>query len=87
MKKKIPWGVFASLCGILAFYATAIVVICYIIFSQIAATTGQVATLFDSWWQTTLFIFDILMLVGFIGFLVLFILRKKGEKKNENEHI
>lgn len=87
MKKKIPWGVFASLCGIFAFYSTAIVVICYIIFSQIAATTGQVATLFDSWWQTTLFVFDILMIVGFIGFLVLFILRKKGEKKNENEHI
>lgn len=53
-------------------------------FSQIAATTGQTVTLFDSWWQTTLFIFDIFMLVGFIGFLVMFILKKKGAKKNEH---
>ena len=55
------------------------------VFSQeVAATTGQVVTLFDKWWQTALFVFDIFMLAGFIGFLVMFILRKKGTKKNEH---
>lgn len=82
--KKVPWGVLSALCAIFAFYASAIVIICYVIFSQIAATTGQTVTLFDSWWQTTLFIFDIFMLMGFIGFLVMFILKKKGAKKNEH---
>ena len=82
--KKVPWGVLSALCAIFAFYASAIVIICYVIFSQIAATTGQTVTLFDSWWQTTLFIFDIFMLVGFIGFLVMIILKKKAAKKNEH---
>ena len=82
--KKVPWGVLSALCAIFAFYASAIVIICYVIFSQIAATTGQTVTLFDSWWQTTLVIVDIFMLVGFIGFLVMIILKKKAAKKNEH---
>lgn len=82
--KKVPWGVLSALCAIFAFYASAIVIICYVIFSQIAATTGQTVTLFDSWWQTTLFIFDIFMLAGFIEFLVMFVLKKRGAKKNEH---
>lgn len=87
MKKKIPWGVFAGLCGIFAFYLTAIVVVCFVIFKEVAANTGQVATLFDSWWQTLLFILDIVMLVGFVAFITLFIIKKKGEKNESKEAI
>lgn len=81
--KKIPWGIIAGICGIFAFYLTAIVIVCFIVFSEVAATTGQVATLFDSWWQTLLFVLDVLFLLLFIGAMVFFVLKKKASKRGE----
>ena len=63
--KKVPWGVLSALCAIFAFYASAAIIICYVIFSEVAATTGQVVTLFDNWWQTALFVYRILSNVYF----------------------
>lgn len=86
---RVPWGIVASATGILCFYLTVAVFGVNFIFAQVNGQTGQAATIFDTWWQTMIFVFDILFAVLFIGSLTLFILKKVGIKrggtKNEKE--
>lgn len=81
---KVPWGVLAGISGILTFYLIIGVYGAYFVFAQVNAQTGQVATIFDSWWQILLFILAIVFALIFILSLTLFILKKtmisKGEK-------
>lgn len=78
---KIPWGIVASAAGILCFYLTVAVFGVNFIFTQVNGQTGQAATIFDTWWQTMIFVFDIVCIVVFAGSLALFI-RKKIKAKN-----
>ena len=74
---KVSWGVVAGAAGILAFYLTAGVFGIRFIFAQVNGQTGQVATIFDTWWQTLIFALDIVFLVIFAASLALFILKNK----------
>lgn len=83
---KVPWGVIAGIFGIFSFYLTAIVFGVHFVFVQVNGQTGQETTLFDTWWQTLLFILDIVCILLFIGAIVCFIKKKiesKGGKSNE----
>lgn len=46
------------------------------VFAQVNAQTGQVATLFDTWWQTLLFVLAMITAILFVASLVMFILKK-----------
>ncbi len=78
---KIPWGILAGISGILTFYLIIGVYGAYFVFAQVNAQTGQIATIFDSWWQILLFIFAVLFAVIFVLTLTLFILKKIMNKK------
>lgn len=80
-----PWGIAAGATGILAFYLTIAVYGIRFIFAQVNGQTGQVATLFDTWWQTLLFVLDILFLLLFAATLAAFIVRRVLIKKGSSQ--
>lgn len=83
MKKfleKVPWGIFAGASGILCFYLTVAVFGIQFVFAQVNGQTGQAATIFDTWWQTLIFVFDIVCVIIFVSALTLFILKKVSRK-------
>ena len=86
--EKIPCGVVAGACGILCFYFFAAVFGIQYVFAQVNGQTGQVATIFDTWWQTLIFVCAVVTAVLFAVALALFIYKKvamlKGEKKKKS---
>ena len=76
--KKVPCGVISALAGIFAFYDTLAIILLYVIFSAVKAQTTQTATLFDSWYQTLMFIFDIALVTVFVLGLVGYIIKKRN---------
>ncbi len=75
---RVSWGVVAWALGILVFYLTAGVCVAYFVLSQVAAQTSQIVTLFDNWWQTLLFVCDIVCGVGMLGSIALYVCKKIG---------
>lgn len=80
-ESKAPWGTIAGVFGIFCFYLSIAVFGVYFIFAEINGQTGQKATLFDTWWQTALFIADVASAVLFVFFLMLFVKKKANNKK------
>lgn len=76
-----PWGTISGASGIIAFYLTVAVFGIQYIFVQVNGQTGQVATIFDTWWQILLFVLDIVFLILFAVSLVMFILKKANSRK------
>lgn len=85
--KKIPFGFLTGLFAILLFYLTAAVVALYVILNIVAGATGQSVNLFDNWYQTLLFVLDVICVIGFVVCLVFLILKKRGEKEAHVENI
>ena len=83
--KKTPWGIIAGICFIALFYVTAGIVAAYIILNAIAAATNHSIGLFENWWQTLLFVFDLILAIGFVGSLVMYILVHVGVFNKSNE--
>lgn len=83
--KRLPWGIFAGICAIVVFFTTVGTVAAFIVLNGVAAQTNEAATLFDEWWQTALFVADIVFAVGFVASLVMYILRIKSQKEEANE--
>ena len=83
MKKKLPYGFFAGLSGICAFYLTAAIIIVFVILNRIEAETNSSASLFGTWYQTMLFVFDILAVAVTVFFIVMAVI-ERGKKKNRN---
>lgn len=80
--KKIPWGLAAGICAIVVFYLTAGVIVAFMILNSVAAQTNNAATLFDTWWQTLIFVLDIVAAAALAGSVAMFVLGKvKGDKK------
>lgn len=81
--KKIRWGVAAGICAIAVFYLTAGIIVAFVILNAVAAQTNTAATLFDNWWQTLIFVSDIVFVIGLCGSAVMFVLGKlKGGSKD-----
>lgn len=81
--KKMPWGIFAGISAMCAFFLTVAFVAAYIVFGAIAQQTHSDFSMFQNWWQVLIFIADILSVLSLIGFVVLYIIREK-EKRHEN---
>lgn len=74
--QKIPCGVIAGVFGILCFYLFAAVFGIQFIFAQVNGQTGQIATIFDTWWQVLIFVCAIVSAVFFVLSLSMFIYKK-----------
>lgn len=88
--KKIPWGIIAGVCGVIAFYTIFGTVAACIVMNSITSIVDGAAGLFGTWWQSLLFACDVIFGIIFVGALVMFILTKIGmfgkkeESANEN---
>lgn len=56
---KVPYSVLIGAAAIVVFYATLALVLTWAISDGIAAATGGSASIFDTWWQTLIFVADI----------------------------
>ena len=79
-KKKflnLPWGMFFGTFIIMFFYLTFAVIVSWIVTNGIAGATNETTNLFSSWWQTLLFILDVivLLLLIFNSFYSLYIFK------------
>jgi len=86
--KKIPWGIFAGVSGVLVFFTIAGTIGAKIIMNSITSIVEGAAGLFGTWWQSLLFACDIILGVIFIGSLVMYILNKLnvfGKKEDEED--
>lgn len=90
---KIPYGIICGACAMFVFFATAGLIVSYIVFSGIASQTADKVAFLEYSWQTTLFAFDIVFAVLTVASLVLFILKQhkilfasveNGGEENEN---
>ncbi len=87
--KKIPWGIIAGICGVLAFYTLAGTIGALIAMNAITSIVEGAAGLFGTWWQTLLFSCAVIFSILFLCSLVMFILVKVGlfGKKVSKEEI
>ena len=82
--KKMPLGIISGASGIVAFFSIIGIIIAYVISSGIAAQTNKTVTIFETWWQTLLFIVALISIVIAIGTLVLYCLKNSSESKKED---
>lgn len=89
MLKKIPWAIIAGAAAIAVFYATVAVVVLFVVYTGIEGQTNGTASLFGNWYQTLLFVADIIAVIVMAGASVMAVLKKKGKfdekKETENE--
>ena len=84
--KKLPWGIFAGISAMAVFFLTFGFVAIYVVLGAIAAQTNSDFSLFQNWWQTLMFVFDIIFLLILAFSIVMYILRIKASKKGgEND--
>lgn len=83
--KKVPWGIIAGICAIVAFFAVVGTIAAFMVLNSIAGATHTSATLFDEWYQTVLFILSIISVLGLIASTVMWFLRKRGKREVNNE--
>ena len=80
---RVPWGIIAGVCGVIVFYTIIGTIASHSILSSIAAATTDTAGLFDTWYQSLLFVCDIIFGIGFVAGLTLFILSKVRKEDKE----
>ncbi len=62
-------------------YLTVGVIVSYVILEQIAQAINAHATLFGEWYQTLMFILDIVCFIGLVGSVVMFVKTKEKQPK------
>ncbi len=78
--KKFPWGIIASICAQMVLYLTLGVVLVFVVLNKIAQQTNDTTTIFGTWYQTLMFVLDVVFLIGTIFSLFMFIKKKMGGK-------
>ena len=81
MKKKIHWGVLAWVCAEIAFFLTLGIVAAFLVLDGIAGATSGGVTLFTNWWQTVLFVADVLTVAGLVFFAYKYFAGRKRLKE------
>lgn len=79
---KLPWGAFAGILAMIISFMTIAVVALYIVADVLAIEGAETATLFDTWYQTVLFISDVICIVGFVVCLVFSVMKRKNAKSD-----
>lgn len=72
---KLPLGIISGASGIVAFFSIIGIIVAYVISSGIAAQTNNTVTIFETWWQTLLFVIALISVVIAIAALVLYCLK------------
>ena len=83
--KKIPWGILAGVAAMVVFFATAAVVILFVVLNGVAGQTNGSTTIFGTWYQTLIFVIDIIGILAFSGALTIFILKALGKLPEKKE--
>ncbi len=83
--KKVPWGILAGTCMIVAFFAVVGTVGAYIALNAIASLTSATATLFDQWYQVVLFAVDIVSVIGLAFSLTMYAIHAKSKNKGDSQ--
>ena len=81
--RKVPWGVLGGICLIVIFYVTAGIIAAFVVSNAVAGATNRSVGLFGSWWQTLLFILDIVLALACAGSFVMRGLVRRGAKAAE----
>ncbi len=76
--RKCPWGIIMGICAILVFFLTAGVIAVHLIMNGIAAQTNETVPFLGLWYETLMFVFDIVFFLGFAGSLTMYILKLRG---------
>lgn len=85
LMKKIPWGIIAGICGVIVIYTIAGTIAAFYIMNAITSIVEGAAGLFGTWWQSLLFVCDIIFGVLFLAALVMFILTKATKLFNKED--
>lgn len=85
MNKKGHWGFLAGLCGIFVFYLTAAVIVVALILGRIEAETNGTANLFGTWYQTFMFVADLVFLLGMIVCIIMSIVARRRQAESPKE--
>lgn len=83
--KKLPWGLIAGICGVIAFYTIAGTIAADYVLSAIAGATSDGASIFGTWYQRLLFACDIVFGLAFLGALALWIVKLVTRSKDKGE--
>lgn len=90
---KLPYGIICGACAMFVFFATAGLIVSYIVFAGIASQTADKVAFLEYGWQIALFVFDVIFALVAIASLTLYILKKRkivfaeeslGGKENES---
>ncbi len=83
MKRSKLFAFFAGLSGITVFYLTLAVILANVISSRIEAETNGASGIFATWWQTLLFVLDIVFALACAAFIVLAVMTKKKARSEQ----
>lgn len=76
---RLPYGIICGACAMVVFFATAGLIVSYIVFAGIASQTSDTVAFLEYGWQTALLIADVLFAAIMIAALVAYILKKCGK--------
>ena len=85
MIKKIPFSILAGVCAMLAFFGIAGFVGANILLNGVAAQTNETVSMFANWWQTLIFVLDIIFVSGCIAMIVMSVIQRKKYPPVDNE--
>ncbi|MCI8613179.1 MAG: hypothetical protein HFE48_05750 [Clostridia bacterium] len=85
MIKKIPFSILAGVCAMLTFFGVAAFIAAHIYLNGVAAQTGETVSMFANWWQTLLFVADIVFVAGLISCSVFAVIRKVKYPQADDE--
>ena len=77
--RKIPWGIIAGAAGMIALFATVAFVLIYVVTSGVAAQTAESVSAFENWYQTLIFVVDVIAFIVFATSLAMWIMRAAGK--------
>ena len=78
---KTKWNIVTGVSAMLVFFLTLAIVLVRIIMGAIAAQTHEAFTLFTNWWQTLMFVADVIIFVILVFSVVMLVLRHKPVKR------
>lgn len=81
--KRMPWGILGGVLAMFVFWLTLAIVAAFMILNQIAMQTHLTTTIFGTWWQTLLFVADVVAAVGLIFCLFMFVRGKIAAGKTK----
>lgn len=78
---KVPWGIIAAVCLMFCSFATVAVVALYAVDNALTIEGSEAVGLFDTWYQTLLFVADILALCAAVAAIVFYALRQRSSHR------